>query len=347
MTYRSYHELSNSAWKLSWSATKIYLKDPGLRRIEIYDTAGDLDTVDPEPQWIAILKSEAGLNRGLTLHPGSHWAEMWSEVYNTYGQEPTTTLLDRFLPQEDLNFAREQWDRMKEITEDKTQPVGGRFINGRAAVGFGFSFPIDQEKWGELVPAEIPGKIWVGRDDGIPLLIELEYETGLGDNVRRWVITDIEWNVPIDEGLFDLTVPAGWGLSRHLENSIEYENIGLAPHVTLEIGPKDQDPIAGAVDVAGLVRTERTTRPDHAPDCTGLITIELSPGAANRLHHHAEAHPDMPIVVHFNGQLTAAARLDSAQPTLLSFDITRLGLQMFMVEEKYTTIAAMGKGDYY
>jgi len=112
--------------------------------------------------------------------------------------------------------------------------------------------------------------------------------------------------------------------------------------VTLDIGPEGREPLATTGDVTGLVKTERSTDSNVDPSCTGLITIKLTPAAAKRLHDYADAHPDKPIIVNFNGEIKAAAKLDAAHPEQVSFDITQLRLSMFKVEEKYAaTIAAI------
>jgi outer membrane lipoprotein-sorting protein len=343
MTARVYGEYTTPDQKLIWGwlCMKVYIKDPGLFRCEIYDTEGDLNALS-EPQWITILKREPNLNKGLTLHPDSHWAEMWTGAFHRYGQEPSTLYFKKVLQGPNLNYGLEQWNKMKKVAAGETKRIGDREINGRPAEGFSFEIPAKDLGLGDdYEPAKIPGKIWVNKDNGEPLLTELEFP-GQGHNVFRYVTSDIQWNVPIDEKLFDLTAPVGWRVSKHLDNSIEYTGIGLSPGVTLEIGPDGQKSLAAAGDVAGLVKTERTTNPDVDPGCTGLITIELTPAAAKRLRDYTEAHPDKRIVVNFNGEIKSAAKLDAAHPTQVSFDITQLRLSMFKVEEKYaTTIAAI------
>jgi outer membrane lipoprotein-sorting protein len=342
MTARAYYELTIPGWTQTWGSMKIYLKDPGLRRCEIYDTEDDLKTIKPEPQWISIFKFEPGISKGLTLHPDSHWAEMWTGMSHTYGTEPSTQVL-KISPEQNINHALEVWDKMKKVTEDKTKRIGSQIINGKPTVGFSFEIPANDLGVGEWIPATIPGKIWVDSNDGAPILSELEYKTGQGDNIVHFVYSDIQWNVPIDERLFDLTMPVGWHVSSHLDNSIEYTGVGLRPGVTMEMGPEGQKPLAAAADVAALVKTERTANPDYAPSCTGLITIELTHAAAKRLHDYTEAHPDKLIVVNFNGQIKATANFDAEHPTQLSFDITQLRISMFNIEENYTTIASIGK----
>jgi outer membrane lipoprotein-sorting protein len=341
MTAKARYELTIQSWKQTWGYMKVYVKDPGLRRCEIYDTEDDLKTIKPEPQWISIFRSERGMSKGLTLHPDSHWAEMWTGISHTYGTEPSTQVL-KISSEQNINHALEIWDKMKIVTEDKTKRIGSQLINGKLTVGFSFEIPAKELGLGEWSPAIIPGKIWVDCNDGTPMLSELEYKTGHGDHTVHFVYSDIQWNVPIDDKLFDLTPPTDWHISNHLNDSIEYTNVSIKPNVTLVIGPEGQEPLSTTMDVIRLVKTERSTDPNVDLGCTGLITIELTPAASKRVHDYAEAHPDIPIFVNFNGQIKAAAKLDMAHPTHLSFDISPLRLSMFKVEEKYAnTIAAV------
>jgi outer membrane lipoprotein-sorting protein len=334
-------EIITPTSNILWNRMKIFAEDPGRFRCEIYDPMGELDT-PTEPQWISILRREPGRIKGLTLHPDSHWAEIWTEIVHTYGQEPSTTNMGRIFDRQNLNFALESWNKMKQITADKTRRIGSRVINGKPAVGFVFDVSSQELGLDDCEQATIPEKIWVGRDDGVPLLTELEFKTCLGVNVRL-VASDMQWNVPFDQWLFDFNVPSGWGITRHLEKSIEYTGIGLSPSVTLEIGPEKQASLVDAGDVDAVVKTELTVDPNYAPECTGIVTIALAPAAAKRLRDYVEAHPEKPIVVNFNGEIIAAAKLDAAHPAHVSFDITRLCLPMFTLEEKYTTAAIQRK----
>ena len=193
----------------------------------------------------------------------------------------------------------------------------------------------------------------VGREDGVPLLTELEFQNAQGQNVRI-ECSDIQWNVPLEESLFDLSVPVDWSLSRTRFESAEYVDTGLTPGVTLQVGPDGQEPLAAAGDVAGVVSA--LTYSDSNTPNTMRITIELKPEAAQRLHDYADTHPDKLIVLNFNGQLNVAVdldpdpqfvftnmtgqvapELDTAHPNRLSFDLTLLGLSLPELEERYLT----------
>jgi hypothetical protein len=318
---------------------KLYIKDSSFRRIELYEPNDDLSAFKPEPDWVFILKNEAGLTKGLTLHPDSRWAEMWTGNTHSYGPEPSLQIQENITTlQQFLKYTFGVWNQIQKITANETKPIGSQIINNKPAVGFSFELPAKELGLDIWEPLKIPGKIWASRHNGVPLLIELEFNLGTLRNIHI-IVSDIQWNAPVDEKLFDLTPPVGWRVSNHLDDSIEYTNINLRLGVTLNIGPEWQKPLATAGDVTGLVRTERSTDPNVDPSCTGLITIELIPAAAKRLHNYANAHPDKPIIVNFNGEIKAAAKLDAAHPAQVSFDITPLSISMFNMEEKFTTAA--------
>ena len=150
-------------------------------------------------------------------------------------------------------------------------------------------------------------------------------------------ISDFRWNVPLDDGLFDLAVPEGWGVSRTRAESAEYANAGLAPGVTLRIGPEGQEPLTETEDVVRVVRGQEITHPDSNIPRDVRITIELKPEAIQRLRDYARANPDELIVVDFNGQIKVVPNLYGAGPKQLSFDLSLLDLPLAHLEAIYFT----------
>ena len=335
MTARIYTEYKSFDGKWRDDCMKIYLKDPGISRVDGCDTGADLDTLKSGYRLITVQKNESGPREMLMLNPRSrraYWSAMYLDTRRTSFMFPSLWM--GIPPSKDINFATELWTWLKQVTEAKARRLGRRVINGRLAVGFGFEIPVFQPIYKESTH----GKIWVGRDDGVPLFMELEYNDYKGQKVRRFEWSDIQWNVPLEEGLFDLTVPDGWSLERKHNNEwIEYTGFGLKSGVTLEAGPEGQKPLVNAGDVACVVKAERNTSSKPYPFLTGLITIELTPEAAKRLRDYADAHPDKTIVVNFNGKINVAVVLDAAHPTQLSFDISPIRLTENMLVEKYIT----------
>ena len=304
---------------------KIYYKDPGLSRIEVYPPDPGPGSVEEAPQRITIARNKPGGSEGVTLYPGAGQAEQFDSVLLTDGTKPPS--------QPPMDLASFNWELMKEITADKTRRIGDGVINGPPAVGFEFAIPnqvyVDPER-------QVRAQLWASGDDGTPLLIEVEYRDTLGQNMRQ-EYSDFRWNVPLDESLFNLSVPEGWSLSRIRTESAEYADAGLAPGVTLEIGPEGREPLTYTEDVARVVRGEQIDRPDTDMPSDVCITIELAPEAIQRLRDYARANPKELIIVNFNGQIKVVPNLYGAGPTQLSFDLSLLDLPLANLESEYFT----------
>lgn len=328
LTARSYKEITTTEGKQIIKRSKIYIKDPGLFKVEYYSPDADIDAVTPGPDRIFINKLESGKSEQLTLFPSSHSAERVTQFFHTNSSKPIPS-------QEAINLASENWKAMKQITADKTKRIGNREINGVPASGFEFYTPyqdfyIPSDK--SAGPAHI--RIWASLEDAVPLLIEVEFQNTQGQKIRI-ECSDIQWSVSMEDSLFDFSVPTGWHLSQARSELAAYAK--LAPGVSLQIGLEGQEPLATADDVAMVVLASQTTHPGLNIPSEMWITIELKPETAQRLHVYANAHPQQLIIVNFNGQIRAAAELNSISFTQLSFDISLLRLSLAQLEERYLT----------
>jgi outer membrane lipoprotein-sorting protein len=304
---------------------KVYFKDPGLSRIEEYPPDAGSDPIEKEPRKITIIRREPGSNERVTLYPEVGRAELIDSVLLTDGPGPPS--------QPGLNFVQSNWELIKKTTSDKTRRIGDRIINGVPATGFEFEIP-----GREYVnpDSQIRARLWASGEDGTPLLIEIEYRDPLGQNMRM-EYSDIQWNVPPDESLFDLAVPEGWSLSRIRTESAEYANAGLVPGVTLQIGPDGREPLTATEDVVRVVRGDQTTHLDSNVPPDARITIELKPEAIQRLRDYARANPKELIIVDFNRQIKVVPNFYGAGPTQLSFDVSLLDLPLAELETRYFT----------
>ena len=325
MTYSALTEIAEPAGMRITGRFKAYWKDPGLARAEEYPLDSGAGSAEAKTKMIAIIRREPGSGRMLILYPESSRAELSESVFLTDGSKPPS--------QSPLDFVSFNWELMKKITADKTRRIGDRVINGIPAVGFEFEMP----EWARIkIGGQIHAQLWASGNDGTLLLFELEYRDPQGQNMRA-EYSDIRWNVPLDESLFDLAVPEGWSLNRTRTESAEYANAGLAPGVTLQIGPDGRAPLTETEDVARVVRGEQFTHPDSEIPRMVRITVELKPEAMQRLRDYARANPDELIVVDFNRQIKVVATLKEAGPSQLSFDLTLLDLPLAQLEAIYFT----------
>jgi outer membrane lipoprotein-sorting protein len=304
---------------------KVYFKDPGLSRLEEYSTDAGSDPKEKGSRKIRITRREPGSNEQVTLYPGTGKAELVDSVLLTDGPEPPS--------QPALDLVQFNWELIKKTTADKTRRIGDRIINGVPATGFEFEMP-----GREYVnpDSQTHARLWASGKDGTPLLIEIDYRDPLGQNMRT-EYSDIQWNVPLDESLFDLAVPEGWSLIRIRTESAEYANAGLAPGVTVQIGPEGRDPLIETGDVVRVVRGDQTTHPDSDVPPDARITIELKPEAIQRLRDYARNNPKELIIVDFNRQIKVVPNLYGAGLLQLSFDLSLLDLPLAELEKRYFT----------
>jgi outer membrane lipoprotein-sorting protein len=332
MTYSALTEIAESAGMRITGRFKAYWKDPGLARAEAYSLDSGVDSAESKPKMIAIIRREPGSSRMLILYPESSRAELSESVFLTDGSKPPS--------QSPLDFVSFNWELIKEITADKTKRIGNRIINGIPAVGFEFDIP----EWARVKNGvQIHAQLWASGNDGTLLLFELDYRDPQGQNIRA-ELSDIQWNVPLDESLFDLAVPEGWSLNRTRTESAEYANAGFAPGITLQIGPDGRAPLTETEDVARVIRGEQTTHPDSDIPPDVRITIELKPDAMQRLRDYARTNPDELLVVYFNRQIKVAANLKEADPSQLYFDLSLLDLPLAQLETIYFTTTIKRNG---
>jgi hypothetical protein len=325
MTLSAITKISEPTGMRITGRSKHYYKDPGLSRSEGYPTNAGPGSVEEAPQTITITRSKPGSSEGVTLYPGVHRADLLNSVFLTDGPKP--------LSQPPMDIASLNWEWMKEITSDKTKPIGDRMINGMAAVGFEFDLPAS---WHINAVGKVQAQLWAGHSDGNVLFIELKFRDAQGQNVQV-EYSDFQWNAPLDESLFDLAVPEGWSSSQIRFESTEYANAGLAPGITLKVGPDGQAPLTGTEDVARVVRGEQWTHPDSDLPPDVRITIELKPEAIQRLREYARANPKELIILDFNRQINVVPNLDEPGPTQLRFNLSLLDLPLAELEKRYFT----------
>jgi hypothetical protein len=325
MIYSGFAKISEPTEMRITKRFKAYYRDPGLARIEEYLPDSGPGSGEEEPNKITNIRWEPGSCRGLILIPEYSRAELYESVFLTDGPKPP------FLPPVDLSSAI--WELMKNITADKTRPIGDRVINGISAVGFEFEVP----DWAfSKLDRKVGARLWASEKDGTPLLIEGEYQDPPGQNMHA-EYSDFRWNAPLDESLFDLDVPEGWSLSRTRTESAEYANAGLAPGVTLQIGPDGREPLTETDDIARVVRGYQITHPDSDIPPDMRITIELKPEAIQRLRDYANANPKELIILDFNRQIKVVPNLKEASATQLSFGLSLLDLPLAELEKRYFT----------
>ena len=316
---------------------EVYQKDPGLTRSEIYEGYNDHDTLFPKPQWINIDRRESGHSELLTLRPGSNQAEWTTRIFRTTGPEKPPSLI--------VDMAAESWKIMKRLTEDNTRFIGDRVINGTPAVGFSLEGPARKIIQSPDVTGQAHGEIFVRPEDGAPIYVVVESQTKYGQTTRLEV-SDIRWNVPLEDSLFYISVPDDWQLKRTWIETAEYTDTKLAPGIRLDVGVDGKEPLVKTEDVAGVVKAEQTTylKSDIPGDMK--VTIQLEMEAFQRLRRQAKANPQRIIVVNFNGEYKSVTRPDENSQGQLVFDLNWLNISLSELEDRYfTETTTVYKGD--
>jgi outer membrane lipoprotein-sorting protein len=328
--------IGNATGEQKMSCAKVYLKDPGLLRAEIEVSASEVMGVKPRVSRTYIFRQEPDQYNFLTLNHELHEADFETRLFTVENErEP------RFNPF--INNVSMSWEKMKEITEDKTRMVGEGEINGIPAIGFSFDIPLEDFYIpGGYLPVmeQTFGELWVNRMDGTPMLAEIEIKIDVNPTLTRKVhlqYTDFQWNIPLEESLFNPDVPEGWRLNEKLIETFDYKGNKLAPGVTLNSFASGQESMITTEDVVGIVQGTQISHIDlPTPDET-IITIELSQEAAQRLHDYADTHADYFIRVKIDDELNAALALKTKYPNRLVFDLMGLYLPLSEVEERYFT----------
>jgi len=300
----------------------IHFKDPGLSRTELLAPGTDAATAAAPPISITVIhRGPAGAEQ-LILHPRKNRAERVSHVFRADDDEaPTRPIID---------LASESWKRLKQITGEETSRIGERIVDGLPATGFEVPardfFPATG-----ATPVDGTVRIWAASEDAVPLLVELRFTDRAGREVFT-TLSDIEWNVPLEDELFSLIVPVDWPLERTRIETVEYTRTGLAPHVTITVAPDDGEPLIDATGVASLVGAEQITRRQQDIPDQVRVTLELKPAAADHLHAFRAANPGRLLVLDFNGELNVVPKLDDTHPNRISFDLSLLGLDLEELE---------------
>ncbi len=91
-------------------------------------------------------------------------------------------------------------DRLRRAVEGQGEPLGEKVVDGRPAIGF------------HMVEGQMAVDIWVDVETAHPLLIEMEIPGG--PRPTRLVMTDMVFDVELDDSLFSVTPPPDYKVQR-------------------------------------------------------------------------------------------------------------------------------------
>ncbi|MBN1905249.1 MAG: hypothetical protein JW927_09150 [Deltaproteobacteria bacterium] len=243
-----------------------------------------------------------------------------------------------------LNTTAKTWEIFKKISEDKTKRIGDRIINGIPAIGFSIeelppkklNFPDNST---EIILTILSGELWVTSSNGTPIEAEINQKIMINNNEGKMIIkyTDIQWDVPLADDLFNPEVPEGWQLSRTQIKTIDYKENKLAPGITLRIYTIDHNWEIIDEDVATIIQAVETTYPNSNKLRDVKVTIELNKEAAQYLYENVNATREGFLTGDFNNELSIVVKHNKDNPNRLTFDLSGLYLSLSNIEKRYFT----------
>jgi outer membrane lipoprotein-sorting protein len=298
---------------------RFYFQDPGLSRTELQTEGGSEE--------IIIARREPGLIRQLWLFPEERRAEL--STHRLRG------LADDLRP----NVVAELWQRSVGITAKTEYRLGAEELDGIPTLTY--EAPGDELLTWSDPPVDVGTvKLWVRQDTGRPIAYRVKSQE-MADTFTDITASQLEWNLPLADKLFDLSVPADWQLKQVRREVFEPEAAKLASQVTLSIGPESSQPLVREYDFATVTRIERIEDLDHGGPATTTLTLELQPEAAARLASYTAEHPNELLLADLNGEIRAVPKLEIPAVTL---DLSRLNRSLTELESRYLSLyGALGQ----
>ena len=299
------------------SHATVYFQDPGLSRHERWSDG------DASSREIIITHRKPGRAEQLMLMPQWRVARRVSHVFRGVAEQNRPR----------VELAAESWRRLEAITSDVAKAIGTRSFNGRPADGF--EAPLDA-----LLPDPASSlangfvRVWAERSTATPIRIELGFTDEWGAEIRT-TLSDISWNVDLNEDLFRMEVPEGWTVERVEREVVELEAVRLAPGVALRVGPEDGQPLATEDDVVGVRGGESTTMPTSGEPRQVRLTFELAPAAMQRLRSFSADHPTRLLVATFDHRTRIVPVLAPAASNRMTLDLSRLDLSLEEIEHQF------------
>ncbi|MCK4858844.1 MAG: hypothetical protein KAT58_12795 [candidate division Zixibacteria bacterium] len=314
--------------------TKLYFKDPAMSRTEFYavprvQQAAEAGTSPPANAVESIVIIVRGQDQSTEMHlyPQRKAGQRTTHLFS--GNMLDLRAGDTF------NLATDGWTSLRRITSDQTREIGERRIDGMQTVGFEaavrelFDTP-------RIAPPEGVVRVWAAKETAVPVEVDVEFRDKRGQ-VFKTRIENIQWNVPLSDDLFDVSILDGWEIHDSIVRFVEFSKTFLRSGVTLRIGPKGGPPVI----------TERGIQTIHSgrsvEELTGdkpkrlLISIALTPAVQERLKAFTTEHLGDRVVIDFNGEFQSEITIGGVIREGMQLDISPLGKTLAQFEDDYLT----------
>ncbi|HUW82348.1 MAG TPA: hypothetical protein VMZ31_06050 [Phycisphaerae bacterium] len=303
---------------------QLFQKDPGFSRVEEHS----LPVVEPTtsqprtdlPSMIWILKEHANVSVTINLEP--RWRTAFRSTYL------------RQAPLDDIPMrVTEFWTNLGTITADETRTIGRRYQDGVRLIGF--EAPLE-DVWGSR-PFDGTARIWVNERTAMPTLIEMEFCEGEGV-LHRYTYSEIEWDVPLSDGLFDLPDLEGWTFTDAVITEVDFSHNALRSGVSFCVRTQDGATVLTEDDIAAVPRgTTLTKLKDDQKTGWMNIEVRLTEQAQDRLEAFAAAHVGEKLIIDFNGEVQKEIVIHEGLKSIGRINVSPLAETLEGFEARYLT----------
>jgi hypothetical protein len=309
----------------------LYQRDPGLFRTEVYALREAEDASDGRPVESDAVAQSIMISRGgpreatiLRLSPVERVAHRTTLTF------AGRLLDDRGAMPRDL--VGETWSRLKEVTGDRTRAIGEREIDGVRTIGFETDI---RELFRDPSAPHPDGvfRVWAATGSGAPVEAEVEFRDPRGWHHRTRFL-DLEWNAPVDDGLFEIPDLEGWTVVEEEDHQLGFDRTRLRGGVTLRIGPPGGPVVFTEADIEAVV-SGRVVHQAGRGERHTTVMLTATRDAERRLEAYSAQHPGETLELDFNGEARDEIRTESVLGGEIWLDIGDLGVTPAEFESTY------------
>jgi len=303
---------------------QVFQKDPGFTRVEDHSLPVVAPTTSQPrtdlPSMIWIFKEHANVSVTINLEP--RWRKAWRRTY------PRQTPLDD-IPMRVTAL----WESIADITADETRTIGRRYQDGVRLIGF--EAPLE-DVWASG-PFDGTARIWVNERTAMPTLIEMEFCEGEGV-LHRSTSSEIEWDVPLSDALFDLPDLEGWTFTDAVMTEVDFSHSALRTGVSFRVRTQDGATVLTEDDIAAVPSGMTiTTLKDDQKTVEMLIHLRFAKQAQDRLETVTAAHVGEKLIIDFNGEVQKEIIIPEGLKSIRHINVSTLAETLEEFEALYLT----------
>ncbi len=287
--------------------SRVFIKDPGLSRVEILHTSGTVSDV-------IITKQTRQKNVRITYKPDGPM---------TYHRRVENINSDAGGAD---NAVIRMWTLIEKLTSDQTRKGDTQEIMGVETVVFSASLK-------EVFPeCPYPGltKVWVNSKTAAPVRVRTSFEDETGI-MRRLTFDNIQWDIPLSDDIFE--APKGWQAIEDQSRTIQLENKKLKQGVKFLVQTVDGKSIVTEADIESLTAANLVKRQGRQDI---QLTVVLKEDARQRVKTYMTEHVGRKMLMEFDGQYKYEPRIMapiSGKAIMIMLPATDMTLKDF--QEKY------------